>query len=152
MTDLDEQAIEAAAKANCPDVQMWEAQSESRIQQARVIVDAYLAACGSLGNQKTQDALEQVSEFLERVAQWTGSDPDEVHEVTQAVDAALVDLAARGSSDVEEPDDEALNLISTLADALESSEDDQDPLQDASDAALLDEADRFLVKHGKARA
>ena len=47
--------------------------------------------------------------------------------------------------------DEALNLLSTLADALESTEDEQDPLQDAADKALLNEADRFLVRHGKAR-
>ena len=45
---ISESVIEAAAKANCPDVQTWEAQRDSRMDDAGVIIEVALAELGAV--------------------------------------------------------------------------------------------------------
>lgn len=130
MSELDEQAIEAAAKAAydmhaignhmhaignrfakiawADDVPGHLEVDRNRYRaEARASLAAYLTARGPApSDAQLVEALEAAEDFIERTKQWTGSDPDEVHEVLATIRAVLdrdVDEMACDSSTPEQP-------------------------------------------------
>jgi hypothetical protein len=62
--------VEAAAKANCPDVQTWEVQRESRMDDAGVIIEGALVEWGF--EIERDDPLEPPPQPYRLIGPWEG--------------------------------------------------------------------------------